>query len=67
MVRVRVRVRVRVGFGLIWFGLVWLTLRVCRIFLCADIHLEPGNEQEIRIITDGGYEHSFGSPRILEG
>ena len=62
MVRVTVRVRVRV-----WFGQVWLTLRVCRIFFCADIHLEPGNEQVIRTRTDGGYEHNFGGPRILEG
>ena len=33
------------GFGLVRFG---LTLRVCRIFLYADIELEPGIEQDIR-------------------
>ena len=47
MVRVRVRV---------WFGMIWLTLRVCRIFLFADMELELGTEQEIRTRLDGGYE-----------
>ena len=61
MVRVRVRVRVRV-----WFGMIWLTLRVCRIFLFADMELELGTEQEIRTRLDGGYEQISGSPRILE-
>ena len=68
MVRVRVRVWVRVRVRVrVWFGQVCLTLPVCRIILCADIQLEPGTEQQIRAITDGGYEQNSGGPRILEG
>ncbi|KAL9970389.1 hypothetical protein ACROYT_G022754 [Oculina patagonica] len=40
---------------------------VCRIFLCADVEVEPGTEQVIGARLEEGYEQNFGSPGILEG
>lgn len=43
-----------------------VTPSVCRIFLCADVEVEPGTEQLIGARLEEGYEQNFGSPGILE-
>ena len=64
MVRVRVRVRFGSRQG---FGLIRVTLNVCRIFLCTDRELEPGTEQEIRTRLDGFTNRIPEAPESLRG
>lgn len=44
-----------------------VTPSVCRLYLCAEVEVEPGTEQVLGARLEEGYEQNTGSPGILEG